>query len=58
MKEINVTTGMESDVNVEIKGNELKNGLKIMSDPTLYPVGTEVELADPEMMNQGGEAVE
>ena len=58
VKEINVTTGMESDVNVEIRGSGLKNGLKIMSDPTLYPVGTEVELADPEMMNQGGEAVE
>lgn len=57
VKEIPVTTGMESDVNVEISGKQIKDKLIVVNDPTSYQVGSEVKLGDP-MMNQGGEAVE
>mgnify|MGYP003155912678 CR=1 FL=1 len=57
VREVPVTTGMESDVNIEISGDKIKDNLIVVNDPTSYPVGTEVKLGDP-MMNQGGEAVE
>jgi len=49
---------MESDVNIEISGDKIKDNLIVVNDPTSYTVGTEVKLADPMMMNQGGEVVE
>ena len=58
VKEIPVITGMESDVNIEISGDKIKDNLIVVNDPTSYTVGTEVKLADPMMMNQGGEVVE
>ena len=37
---------------------KIKDNLIVVNDPTSYTVGTEVKLADPMMMNQGGEVVE
>lgn len=44
IKEIPVTTGMESDINVEINGDDLKDGMIVLSSPSSYKVGSTVEI--------------
>ncbi|AOR24178.1 HlyD family secretion protein [Clostridium taeniosporum] len=51
IKEIPVNKGMETDFNVEIYGDDLQEGLKVLSEPSNYTVGSIVELS-------GGEGIE
>ena len=44
VKEISVTKGIESNVYTEISGNDLKDGMIILSDPSKYQVGSIVEI--------------
>lgn len=44
VKEIPVTKGIESDVYTEISGDDLKDGMIILSDPSKYQVGSTVEI--------------
>lgn len=41
---IPVTTGIESDIYVEVNGTDLTNGLIVLNDPTSFKVGDEVEI--------------
>lgn len=47
---IPVTTGLETDASVEVENNDLKEGDKLLLDPTLYDEGMIVTL----MPNDGG----
>lgn len=44
VKEIPVTTGIESDVNVEVEGAGLEDGLIILKSPSSYKTGDIVEI--------------
>ena len=44
VKEITVTTGLESDMNIEIEGADLKDGMIVLNDPSNYQVGSIVEI--------------
>lgn len=54
IEEIPVTTGLESDVNIEITGNKLKDNLNVINEPEVYPVGTKVTL-DQNMVMGGAD---
>lgn len=51
IKEVHVNKGLESDFNIEIQGDELKEGMKVLSDPSNYTIGSIVEL-------NGGKSIE
>ncbi|MDU7441520.1 MAG: HlyD family efflux transporter periplasmic adaptor subunit, partial [Clostridium sp.] len=44
VKEISVTTGLESDMNTEIEGEDLKEGMIVLNDPSNYHVGSVVDI--------------
>lgn len=44
IKEIPVTKGIESAINVEIDGSDLSNGMIILSEPSNYQVGSTVTI--------------
>lgn len=44
VKQVPVTIGMGSDFNVEISGDELNEGLIILSNPSSYTVGSNIEI--------------
>ncbi|GAA0079302.1 efflux RND transporter periplasmic adaptor subunit [Clostridium sp. CTA-5] len=44
VKQVPITIGMESDFNVEISGDEIKDGLMILSNPSSYTVGSNIEI--------------
>lgn len=44
IKEIPITTGLESDLDVEILGDGLSEGIFIISEPSMYQVGQIVEI--------------
>lgn len=44
VKEISVTTGLESDMNIEIEGADLKEGMIVLNDPSNYQVGSVVDI--------------
>lgn len=44
VKNISVTTGLESDMNTEIEGEDLKEGMIVLNDPSNYQVGSVVEI--------------
>lgn len=44
VKEISVSTGLESDMNTEIEGADLKEGMIILNDPSNYQVGSVVDI--------------
>lgn len=46
VKEVAVTCGMESDINVEIQGDDIKEGMKVLGNPSGYNVGDVVEIND------------
>lgn len=56
IEEVPVTTGIESDVNIEISGDKLTDNLNIINEPTLYPIGTKVIL--DQSMTMGGADIE
>ncbi|WP_244835433.1 HlyD family secretion protein [Clostridium sp. BJN0001] len=45
VKEIPVTTGKESDINVEIDGSDLKDGMIVLNTPSSYTPGDTVEIS-------------
>lgn len=44
VKEISVTTGLDSDMNTEIEGEDLKEGMIVLNDPSNYHVGSVVDI--------------
>ena len=44
VKEIPVTKGIESDVNIEIKGEDIKDGLIIIGDTSTHKPGSIVQI--------------
>lgn len=44
IKEVPITTGLESDLDVEISGEAISEGILIISDPSMYQVGQIVEI--------------
>lgn len=46
VKEISVTTGLESDMNTEIEGADLKEGMIVLNDPSNYQVGGVVDISN------------
>ncbi|MDO5518006.1 MAG: HlyD family efflux transporter periplasmic adaptor subunit [Clostridium sp.] len=44
VKQVQVTTGLESDMNIEIEGADLTEGMIVLSDPSKYQVGSVVEI--------------
>lgn len=44
VKEIPVTKGIESDVNIEIQGEDIKDGLIVIGDTTTYKPGSIVQI--------------
>ncbi|WP_252230663.1 efflux RND transporter periplasmic adaptor subunit [Clostridium sp. ZBS15] len=58
IKEVAINKGMESDFNVEIYGDELQDGMKVLSEPSNYTVGSIVELGGGMAEPVGGEVIE
>ena len=46
VKEITITKGIESAANVEIEGEDLSDGMIILSEPASYSVGSNVTISD------------
>ena len=46
VKEISVTTGLESDMNTEIEGADLKEGMIVLNDSSNYQVGGVVDISN------------
>lgn len=44
VKEISITAGLESDMNTEIEGADLKEGMIVLNDPSNYQVGSVVDI--------------
>ncbi len=44
VREVSITTGLESDMNIEIEGADLEDGMIVLSDPSSYQVGSVVEI--------------
>lgn len=44
VSEVPITTGLESDMNIEIEGADLKEGMIVLNDPSSYQVGSVVEI--------------
>ncbi|NFT91015.1 biotin/lipoyl-binding protein [Clostridium botulinum] len=58
IKEVSISKGMESDFNVEIYGDELQDGMKVLSEPSNYTVGSIVELGVGMAEPVGGEVID
>ncbi|WP_278244965.1 efflux RND transporter periplasmic adaptor subunit [Clostridium botulinum] len=58
IKEVAISKGMESDFNVEIYGDELQDGMKVLSEPSNYTVGSIVELGGGMAEPVGGEVID
>lgn len=46
VKEVSVATGLESDMNTEIEGADLKEGMIVLNDPSNYQVGGVVDISN------------
>ena len=46
VKEVQVTTGHESDINTEVGGEDLKEGMIVLNDPSNYQVGSVVDISN------------
>ena len=46
VKEVQVTTGLESDMNTQIEGADLKEGMIVLNDPSNYQAGSVVEISN------------
>lgn len=44
VKDVSVTTGLDSDMNTEIEGDDLKEGMIVLNNPSNYQVGSVVNI--------------